>query len=284
MINNYYIVIADVHGEVGALVLALKRVDAWFESKAGTLGYDVKKQMVFLGDYIDRGTSHSAVLLRVKHAVENEGAICLLGNHEGMLIGTAEDTTVEFDDGRRESNSDLWFINDGVKTCREMFGKLDPAGCPEGRDPLRYGYHVDDYVPVIKESWEYNFLKKHGRLSFETETIFFSHAPQSEKSITPDSLLWGRRRDYRDTRGDSIFKVPGNKNMAVHGHMHMAYHGISFPRIMNFEHGSKMRTVIMADCGCGSHSRGELHPVIIREHEVLRGNETVLQTDIAAIL
>ena len=43
-------------------------------------------QLLFLGDLIDRGEDSRRVLEMVKDLVDNQGAICLSGNHEYMFL------------------------------------------------------------------------------------------------------------------------------------------------------------------------------------------------------
>jgi len=263
---KYYVVIADIHGTRDKLDKALADVDAWIEiqQKNGTIKIDATIQFIFLGDYIDRGPDSKYVLAKVKEYVQERGAICLIGNHDQFLIGTVEDSKIYFEDQKAYgSNHVMWLNNGGMKTCVQMFGiPFDTTGL----NSLEIQYKLDlyDYIPIIKESEEYKFLKMHGKRKHETDLIFFCHAQQSDpKNVTDDTLLWGRSRDY--DKLDSAFKVPGNKAMSVHGHFHRLSEGINFPRIEHYVHGGKSKTVIMADCGCGCGTLGQLHPVIICE-------------------
>jgi hypothetical protein len=278
MNEKYYIAIADIHGNADLLKRKLLDCDRW-RVENNIPAADV--QFVFLGDYIDRGTQHLEVLRLVKERVE-EGAVALIGNHEDMMLGSVDGTVVNFADGRKEDNLLLWHANKGIETCRDMFGVKMVKRYAEGTEEVPT-FAISDYVPDIKASWVYEFLKGLKR-SYETEHIFFSHAPQSEKAITDDTLLWGNKRDYIDARGDLIFKVPKNKTMSVHGHIHMIDSGIFFPRIVNFMHGSMMRTVVLCDSGCGSWEYGELHPVVLRERTIKVGKNDVKDVGIVTIL
>lgn len=260
---RYYIAIPDIHGMRGKLDKALADIDNWIESKRndGTIKLEDKIQFIFLGDYIDRGPDSKYVLAKVKEYVLERGAICLLGNHDLFLTGTAEATSVYFESsGKTFYNIDVWENNGGLKTCKEMFGsKLDQHFLESNK--------LSDYIDDIKNSEEYQFLKTHAKRKHETELIFFSHAPQSDPKNYDDTILvWGRSRDY--DKPDSNFKVPGLKAMSVHGHYHKAYDGIYFPRIINYVHGGRAKTVVLADSGCGCNGYGELHPVIIAESPI----------------
>lgn len=283
--KRYYIAIADVHGDAPVLEKKLNDCDNWIASKRkdGSIAVGDSVQFVFMGDYIDRTPYHIRVLELVKERVDAGEGIHLIGNHDMMFIGAADGTWVTFHDEktygdkpRQESNLNLWYFNEGIVTCRDMFGmKYDDNMIP--------AMSIKNYLDDIRNSWMYEFLKQ-GKLFHETQQIFFSHAPQSDpKNMTDTSLIWGVRQDYRDSRGENIFKVPNNKIISVHGHMNMAGEKITFPRITCFKHGSQWKTVVMADCGCGSRKNGELHPVILRECNISDGEESNT-VDIVAIL
>jgi hypothetical protein len=186
-------------------------------------------------------------------------AICLIGNHDLFLLGTANGTGVYFEDsGRTHSNWEMWMNNGGLKTCKQMFGFKTDNHFAEPEITVR------DYVQDILKSEEYKFLTAYGKRKHETPLIFFSHAQQSDPKKYDDvTLLWGRQSDYG--KADSSFKVPGTKAMSVHGHYHRLGQGIHFPRIFNYTHGGKAKTIVMADCGCGCGHNGKLHPIIIAE-------------------
>lgn len=75
--TDYY-VIGDVHGKAGMLEDLLKT-------------WDGQPQLLFLGDLIDRGEDSHRVLEMVKDLVDNQGAICLSGNHEYMFLTWLDD-------------------------------------------------------------------------------------------------------------------------------------------------------------------------------------------------
>lgn len=72
-----WFVIGDIHGRMDMLEKILK------EKKE-------EEQVVFLGDYIDRGPDSLAVL-RTAMALRAEGAICIKGNHEDMFLHWLDD-------------------------------------------------------------------------------------------------------------------------------------------------------------------------------------------------
>ena len=81
--TDYY-VIGDVHGKAGMLEDLLKT-------------WDGHTRLLFLGDLIDRGEDSRRVLEMVKDLVDNQGAICLSGNHEYMFLTWLDNPEESYD-------------------------------------------------------------------------------------------------------------------------------------------------------------------------------------------
>jgi hypothetical protein len=79
------IVIGDIHGMAAKLENLRGQIDRWCtaNAKAGL------RQLIFLGDYIDRGPD-SRQVLRIVQRLQADGAICLRGNHEELMLRAAE--------------------------------------------------------------------------------------------------------------------------------------------------------------------------------------------------
>lgn len=67
-------VIGDIHGSFQELELLLSMWDS------------EQEQLIFLGDYINRGSDSLKVLQTVKKLTEHKGAVALMGNHEAIFI------------------------------------------------------------------------------------------------------------------------------------------------------------------------------------------------------
>ena len=77
--------IGDVHGRADLLVALVEKI----ADDAGGLG---AAQLVFLGDYVDRGPDSKGVIDRLIELGENQpGAIFLKGNHEALLLDFLKD-------------------------------------------------------------------------------------------------------------------------------------------------------------------------------------------------
>ena len=80
------IAVGDIHGAASKLDTLLASVRAWIAREAEDSSY----RFVFLGDYINRGPDTKRVLKLVQ-ALQAEGAMCLRGNHEQMMIDALDD-------------------------------------------------------------------------------------------------------------------------------------------------------------------------------------------------
>jgi len=82
MSGKKYYCVPDIHGRYDLLVKALAAIK--LDSPSGAT-------IIFLGDYIDRGTNSSAVLDALMAPEEGFEYICLMGNHEDMFIDVYND-------------------------------------------------------------------------------------------------------------------------------------------------------------------------------------------------
>jgi len=79
------IVIGDIHGMAAKLENLLGQIDMWCAANAKA----ELRQLIFLGDYIDRGPDSRRVL-QIVQRLQAEGAICLRGNHEELMLQATE--------------------------------------------------------------------------------------------------------------------------------------------------------------------------------------------------
>lgn len=149
------IAIGDVHGRLDALQELLDRLDP-----------GPSDQLVFIGDYIDRGPDSKGVIDRLLELEDEVSCVFLRGNHEAMML-----------DYLREGAWNLWRMNGGVET-------LDT-------------YRVDGDVE-IPEAHE-RFVDR-TELYYETDEFFFVHAglkpdltiDENLRRHDEDVLLWER--------------------------------------------------------------------------------------------
>ncbi|MEM6798954.1 MAG: metallophosphoesterase [Planctomycetota bacterium] len=103
------IAIGDIHGCDAALAAV---VDA--------IAPTPEDQLIFLGDYVDRGPDSSTVIDRLIHLRETVGAVTILGNHEEMMLGVI----------RGDTPAAWWLRCGGVETLDSYGGGIKdvPAG------------------------------------------------------------------------------------------------------------------------------------------------------------
>jgi serine/threonine protein phosphatase 1 len=99
------IAIGDIHGHAAKLSALLRVIQRWGAEHAATK----ETQLVFLGDYIDRGPQSAEVLQKVRE-LQAAGAVCLRGNHEDLMIKSVES----------KLDRQNFLINGGGETCRSL--------------------------------------------------------------------------------------------------------------------------------------------------------------------
>ena len=98
--KNHWI-IGDIHGEIELLDRLLENIQRFDP-----------EQIVFLGDYIDRGPHSREVIDRIMNL--EVPVVCLMGNHEVMMLNAMEDM------GYGHSPIELWYYNGGEATLQSF--------------------------------------------------------------------------------------------------------------------------------------------------------------------
>ena len=81
--NNNYDIIGDIHGHATTLVHLLEKLG--YTLTKGIYSHQNRK-VIFLGDFIDRGTEESSVINIVRPMIDNGHALAVMGNHEFNAI------------------------------------------------------------------------------------------------------------------------------------------------------------------------------------------------------
>lgn len=152
-------IIGDIHGCYYTLISLLKKLKIDYQ----------KDKIIFLGDYIDRGLhSYKTVhfLIRLQNLMGEDRCICLMGNHEYMMLYDYE----------------LWQYNGGQITKNDY-----------NRHGVSYNTHRSwiARLPLYYEDEE--IICSHAGVP---------HADVSE--CTQDELLWSRDHFEKDIKRDKM--------------------------------------------------------------------------------
>lgn len=161
-------VIPDIHGHLDKLEQALALIEAHAGSDA---------QIVFLGDFVDRGPEARGVLQTLIDGAEaDRNWNAIRGNHDQLLLDAV---TQQMPDEERLH----WWLSDrmGGSTTLASYGVYDP------RSEVDWHGLIPDQHRSFLQSLPY---------SFETEDLFFCHAgvrpgvPFDQQSF--NDLIWIR--------------------------------------------------------------------------------------------
>lgn len=167
--------IGDVHGHSDDLFRMIMMIEAD--------GYNPAiDQVVFLGDYVDRGPSSAKVITQVRTMVEQFGAITLRGNHEQLMIDAHRA-------GEGSWEWDAWWYQGG----RETVGSFGANEVPES--VLEWA----EALPLTVTIGRYDF-------------VHAGFLPQENHQVTTpyETMLW-----IRDEFLESDYDFG---NVVIHGH------------------------------------------------------------------
>jgi serine/threonine protein phosphatase 1 len=178
--KNVY-VIGDIHGKYSSLKMILSRITP------------LRKQdeLIFLGDYIDRGTdSYKVIDTLVKLNNKYDNVTCLLGNHEKMLL-RALDLTDQDTNLNATLPGTLWLSNGGTATA---FSYAERKNLSRSE---ALSISLNRYVSIIPKSHLDFFQNLYSY--YENDNYKFVHAgcdpnidlsQQEEKTLLWDRSLW----------------------------------------------------------------------------------------------
>jgi len=106
--------IGDVHGRADLLAQLHAAIAADAEARGVS-----RRVLVHLGDYVDRGPDSAGVIYRLLDAIPaGFESLCLLGNHERMMLDFLEDASM----------GPIWLRNGGDATLTSYGMAYDPKG------------------------------------------------------------------------------------------------------------------------------------------------------------
>lgn len=186
-----FFAVGDVHGRVDLLQILLGRL--------GETGHPDAK-LIFVGDYVDRGDQSREVLnlLQSLRADHPDDVICLMGNHERMLLDFLDDP---------ERYGPRWLRNGGLQTLASYRIGAVPQNCSrEAWETTR-----DNFRAALGQTE--NWLRELP-LIWRSGNVAVVHAgadPSRPINEQEDKvLLWGHRDFAKKPRTDETWVVHGH--------------------------------------------------------------------------
>lgn len=193
------LVVGDIHGSFDLLQSAVRAAEDFVTEHGG--GDPVTPKLVFVGDYIDRGESSAEVLEWVYnlHRAMPEHVICLMGNHERMLLEFLDDPA-----GRGER----WLRNGGLQTLASYkIANVRPNLDLE--ELTAVSAELETALPAGMIDW----LRSLPRL-FQSGNVCIVHAAMdphlSVEQQSPQVLIWGHSDFLFSPRDDDLWVVHGH--------------------------------------------------------------------------
>jgi serine/threonine protein phosphatase 1 len=194
-------VVGDIHGRADLLELLLGLIDAHI---GGT--DTMRPQLVFLGDYIDHGPESAETLARMRELTRDfpESVICLMGNHERMMLDFLTDPVTR---GPR------WLREGGAATLWSF--RIDPQpiqSSGKAEDFRDAAKRLEAAMPEGLRDWLANLP-----LSWRSGNLWTVHAgadpahPMDAQSARV--LLWGHPEFEAVPRADGSWIAYGHTEM-----------------------------------------------------------------------
>lgn len=197
-----FFAVGDIHGRSDLL-----------DSLLAGLGPAAQEPIIFLGDYIDRGPDSAGTLRRLfdLEAQNPEKVVCLMGNHERMMLDFIDDPIGK---GAR------WLRFGGLDTLAS-YG-ITTKGRPTPDDALDLCYALEDAVPSALIAW-----LRQLPLCWNSGNMWCVHAAMDPlkpaATQQPEAMLWGhsaflempRLDDACVVHAHTVVDAPTNSNSRI---------------------------------------------------------------------
>ena len=184
-------VVGDIHGRADLLDRMLALIAAEPEARAARL--------IFVGDYIDRGPDSAKVLIRLQAMTTAGRAVCLMGNHERMLLDVLD---------RPEEAGQRWLLNGGDATLTSLGAGGRLVGDTEAARMAALAQRLSAALPDGIEAW-----LRALPLWWQDQGLAVVHAGADPALAmadqTEDALIWGHRR-FGQPRADGLWIAHGH--------------------------------------------------------------------------
>lgn len=176
------IAIGDIHGQLEQLKILVAQLPC--------------EKLVFLGDYIGRGTDSKGVVRFLQSLKEQRECIFLMGNHERMCLDA-----VNYNDHRDDSR--LWLNTGGSQNLQNYDTNFHQEDI-EWFDSLRISYEddntiyvhagIDVTIPFLYQQEEGVVLWIRGAFfnrseEWDGKQILFGHTPTTTMGLAPGNIF-----------------------------------------------------------------------------------------------
>ena len=188
-------IIGDVHGRDDLLVRILAKIEADTARHP-----DARPALVLVGDYVDRGDESAAVLRRVQLMdQQSESVICLMGNHERMMLDFIDDPA---------GTGARWLRHGGLQTLSSFgIGGVTDTSAPEALE-VAARQLVQAMGPELLV-WVRDLA-----LDWTSGNVVVTHAaldPDLPLAVQPDRVkLWGHPEFMQRARRDGVWVARGH--------------------------------------------------------------------------
>lgn len=193
-------VVGDIHGRIDLLDEVLDRIATDITAQGPEA--EGPARLVFLGDYIDRTGEGGAVvaLLSALQGDAPEDVVCLMGNHERMVLDALDDPQARF--GR-------WLRHGGQQTCVGL-GLGDVPTDPGPDEAHRLAERLRAALPDGSEAW-----LRALPLWYRSGDVLCVHAAMdpdlSPRDQQAQTMLWdGCKAFHQRPRPDGLWVVHGH--------------------------------------------------------------------------
>ena len=184
-------VVGDIHGRADLLDRMLALIAAEPEARAARL--------IFVGDYIDRGPDSAKVLIRLQAMTTAGRAVCLMGNHERMLLDVLD---------RPEEAGQRWLLNGGDATLTSLGAGGRLVGDTEAARMAALAQRLSAALPDGIEAW-----LRALPLWWQDQGLAVVHAGADPALAMADqteaALIWGHRH-FGKPRADGLWIAHGH--------------------------------------------------------------------------
>lgn len=185
-----FFAVGDIHGRLDLLDSLLSQIDP-----------DTNQQLVFLGDYVDRGPNAAGTLARLFGFAQHrpDEVVCLMGNHEKMMLDFIDDPL-----GRGER----WLRTGGVTTLAS-YGIHTISERPSPDEIIAACDALEQAMPSGMLTW-----LRQLPLCWNSGNIWCVHAAMDPR-VPPDgqmanTMLWGHRDFLNVPRHDGACIIHGH--------------------------------------------------------------------------